>query len=159
MIKTLFILIAILVSNNDLKSQRTKIASIHIEKPNDWIDKSNSDIIDNLKKYELKETQLNDLINSNRGSLLLYTYLKHNPVNYPGVIPTIQINLRPNPNTEFKSFKKSMTQSIIQMKSMLTNFQVIKELQEIEIDNKKCIFFLSSFDMTLPNGEIEKIRS
>ncbi len=133
--------------------------SLTLEKPAGWIDNSNLDVIANLEKYDLQETELKDLINSYQGSLTTHIYMKYDPASYPGIIPTVQVNLRPNPNQEFNTFKTAIQHSMTAMANLLANFQVIQSLQELEIGGRKGVYFLASFDMKLPNGQIEKIRS
>lgn len=159
MIRTILFLLTLLTVTSKLYSQQSAVPTLKIDKPDDWFDNSNLDLLANLEKYEMEESQLRSLINSNRGSIPINVYMKYNPANYPGIIPTIQINLRPNPNKEFRFFKMSMEQSIQQMGNMLTNFEVIDELQEVEIDGRKGVHFLASFEMKLPDGALEKIRS
>jgi len=157
MIRLLFILIVL--ATNQLHSQQSGIPSLDIVMPDSWFDNSNLDVLENLEKFEMEETQLKKLVNSNRGSLPIHIYMKYERSKHPGIIPTVQINLRQNPNRDFDFFKKSMEQSMLQMGGMLNNFSVIKEFHEIEIDSHKGIHFLASFDMKLPDGSTEKIRS
>ena len=158
MIRIILLVFSVLTTC-ELYSQQSDVPTLKIDKPEGWYDNSNLDVLANLEKYEMEESQLRNLINSNRGSLPTHIYMKYNPVGYPGIIPTVQINLRPNPNKEFESFKKSMEQSMQQMSAVLTNFEVINELKEIKLDGRKAIHFLASFEMKLPDGSIDKIRS
>jgi len=159
MTRIIIITLTIITVTSELYSQKSKVPILKIDRPDNWYDNSNIDIQANLERYEMKESQLKDLINSNRGSIPTHIYMKYNPAGYPGIIPTVQINLRPNPNQEFKHFKMSMEHSVKQMSTILTNFKVIDKLQEIEIDGFKAIYFQASFEMKLPNNSIEKIRS
>lgn len=159
MIRAILLVFTVFTTCELYSQQLGILPTIKIDKPDRWYDNSNLDVLSNLDKYEMKESQLRNLINSNRGNVPSHVYMKYNPAEYPGIIPTVQINLRPNPNKEFESFKKSMEQSVLQMGTILNNFEVINELKEVEIDDRRSIYFLASFDMKLSDGSINKIRS
>jgi len=53
----------------------------------------------------------------------------------------------------------AMSNSIVSMSELLDKFELIKEMEECEIDGKKGVYFISSFEMKLGENETEKIRS
>jgi hypothetical protein len=142
-----------------LFAQKVKVPALKFQKPSGWHNSSNLDVVANLERYEMEEERLHQLIRTNNGSVLTHLYTKYNPKGYPGVIPTIQVILRPNTTPDFKTFKSLLQMSVVQMGALLPNFELIQELTEIEIDGRKAVYFLASFEMELPNGSVQKVRS
>lgn len=81
-----------------------------IEQPKDWLVGDNKTRMDNLAKLKIDETALNEMIKSNKGSLLLTSFYKYDIKTTAGLIPTIQINVLNNPTTTFEQFNTAMSQ-------------------------------------------------
>lgn len=45
------------------------------------------------------------------------------------------------------------------MSEIMTNFKIIQNLDDVTIDGKKGIRFISSFDLAIENDKIETVRS
>ena len=149
------------VSQNEEESklENDKIEGFSIPLPEDWIDRSDLNIKDNLSKFEMEEEQLSKMIKSHNGSIPIAIYVKYDPSTHGGVIPTIQVNLRPNGTKSMKSFKAEMEKSIIAMSNYMSKFKIIQELEEVVVDGVKGLRFISQFDMMGTTGEDMTIRS
>lgn len=161
--KKIILSIAILIlaygcTNQVEKGQNAK-SSFYIDKPENWYSQSDETIYDNLSKFEFSDAELNKILKTHGGSVPLLIYTKYKPEDYEGIIPTIQINLRPNQTDNFAEFKESIIQSAKQLKNIFNNFEYIDEPHEIEIAGIKSIYFKSKFDLQLQNGEITNVRS
>jgi len=139
--------------------ENKKIEGFNIPLPENWIDKSQLSIKENLSKFDLEESEISNLLKTHNGSIPIAIYMKHNPSEFSGPIPTIQVNLRPNNSKNLISFKKVMQKSILQVSDYFSNFTIITPLEEIEIDGIKGIKFVSQFELPNKFGDAWTIRS
>ncbi|MBE8714965.1 hypothetical protein [Sphingobacterium hungaricum] len=130
-----------------------------MQEPDNWIEVSNEGLISNLKNLELTEESLSKLISDSKGSLLLTSYYKYNPQTHPGLIPTIQVNVRAKGNTTFEQFKRSMAESTESFKNYFPDFELIKDITEVEVSGIKSIYFVAKFSMNTQDGQEVKVRS
>lgn len=61
-----------------------KAYAFAMQKPTDWIERQDRELISNLKKYELDKKALDDLIRQNKDSLLLPFMINMIPKHTPG---------------------------------------------------------------------------
>jgi hypothetical protein len=130
----------------------------YIKQPENWFSATEFDIIENVDRFDMSKKQINDLIKSNRGSVLILAYTKYDPAEYVGLIPTVQVNLRPNPRNSFEKFKMDIVESAEQLKTQFTNYVITEKLTEIEIDKIKSLYFKSEFELTI-GEEVSKVKS
>ena len=134
------------------------IIEIKVPLPAEWKNRSDLDIGENLFKFDIEENDIEQLLAQHNSNIPVAVYMKYNPEEYAGIIPTIQVNLRPNNTPNFEIFKEMMQQSMSQMGDFLTNFEVLTPIQDIAIDGIKGIMFLAKFDLS--NGvDVWAIRS
>lgn len=161
--KLIFItLVLSLVSVNNGKAQevfKQDKYGISIEKPAEWLEADNKQLLKNLEKFELDDQKLEKLIKDNNGSILLTSFYKYNPQTHAGLIPTIQLNVRLNPTRNFEEFKSSMVQSANSFKQYFSDFRFETEPKVIEVDGIKSIYFVGNFTMNTQSGEPMKVRS
>lgn len=127
--------------------------------PNNWIEANNSELLKNIKKFELTKEELTKFISDHKGSVLLTSYYKYDPKTHAGLIPTIQINVRVNATRSFDEFTSLMTQSANSIKQYFEDFSFDVEPMVVEVSGIKSIYFVSKFTMQTPNGGIMKVRS
>ena len=125
------------------------IIEIKVPLPAEWKNRSDLDIGENLFKFDIEENDIEQLLAQHNSNIPVAVYMKYNPEEYAGIIPTIQVNLRPNNTPNFEIFKEMMQQSMSQMGDFLTNFEVLTPIKDIAIDGIKGIMFLSKFDILL----------
>lgn len=133
--------------------------SISIHKPEGWIDESDTDIRENLNKYSLESETVSELMNTTNGLIPVAIYTKYDRMEHQGVIPTIQVNLLPNQALSFADFKSDIKRSVTQMKNLYSSFKMIREFENIELDRKKGLHFIASFDLPLTESEMVSVRS
>jgi hypothetical protein len=102
---------------------------------------------------------LQKILRTNRGSILLSSFYKYDPKTHPGLIPTIQINVRLKPDVDFEQFKILMIQSAKGFSTVFSDFVYIIEPVEIEISGVKSVYFVGKFTMKTQNGQEMKVRS
>jgi hypothetical protein len=154
-LSTFIILILSCNSNNHIN----KIEGFKIPLPENWIDKSELSVKDNLSKFNLNDSEVSSLLKNHNGSIPVAIYTKYDPSEINGPIPTIQVNIRPNNTKDFNGFKKIMTSSITQMKNYFSNFKIISPMEEVLIDSIKGIKFITQFDLPNNQGTSWTIRS
>jgi hypothetical protein len=146
---------------NNKFEENNKIDGFSIPLPNNWVDKSQLDIKDNLSSFDFNDDEITKILKSHNGSIPIVIYMKYDPdTAVAGVpIPTIQVNLRPNNSRDFNDFKKVMQNSILEFNDYFSNFKLIEPLGEVEIDGIKGVRFIFEFELPIQQGEIWKIRS
>ena len=130
-----------------------------MEKPSDWIEADNKDLLDNLAKFELDDEKLAKFVKDHNGSILLTSFYKYNPRTHAGLIPTIQVNVRLNGTRNFEEFKNLITQSANSFKQYFDDFKFESEPKVVEIDGVKSVYFVGNFSMETQSGELMKVRS
>ena len=155
----LLITLSIFQLSCNSSTEKDNIKSISIPTPNDWKNQTDFEINKNLNSFKLTDKELTSLIESNKGSIPVLVYMKYNPTEFAGPIPTIQVNLRPDQTKSLSELEKTLKSSIIQMSSYFQNFKIITPLQETEIGGLKGFMFMSQFDMNGNSGENWTIRS
>ena len=153
------IILSVLFISCSSQTENKKIEGFKIPKPENWIDKSELSVKDNLFKYNLKDEEISKLLKSHNGSVPVVIYTKNDPSEYSGIILTIQVLLRPNNSKDIISFKKMMEPSLKQMADAFSNFEILSPLEIIEIDGFKALKFISQFDMPINENETSTIRS
>jgi len=160
--KNIFLLFGIALFSNNVISQsifRSKEYGFEMQYPNNWKQANNSMLLDNLEKFEVNEENLQKILRTNRGSILLSSFYKYDPKTHPGLIPTIQINVRLKPDVDFEQFKILMIQSAKGFSTVFSDFVYIIEPVEIEISGVKSVYFVGKFTMKTQNGQEMKVRS
>ena len=134
------------------------ITEIKVPLPKSWKNKSDLEVSKNLFKFDFEEKDLQNMLAQHNSNIPVAIYMKYDPSEYAGIIPTIQVNLRPNNTPNFDIFKAMMQQSMSQMGDYFKNFEVISPMQDIMVGGIKGVMFLAKFNLT--NGvDVWTIRS
>jgi hypothetical protein len=157
-ILTTTVLLALIISCGSQTTDNI-IEGFQIPLPEKWMDKSELSVKDNLSKFNLKESEILALMRSHNNSIPVAIYMKYDPSEYNGPIPTIQVNLRPNNSQDLTDFKTVMQNSITQMEGYFSNFEILTPMEETIVDGIKGIMFVSQFEMLNKTGENWTIRS
>lgn len=128
-------------------------------KPKDWLENKDISVLKNLNRFDLKDDELKTLIESHENSLTLASYYKYHPSTRAGLIPTVNILLRPNPNRDFESFFRAIAASAASMKSVFNDFVFLEEPRMLELDGQRTIYFVCTFTMKATDGKPIKARS
>src|ERR1043165_2388211 len=121
----LLLIVSFKQTNNNL--------SFSLTPPSNWQGVTNKDLFDNLGKFKTTDQELNKYISDHKGSVLLMSYMKHNPAEHAGLIPAVQVNLRHNDAKSFSQFVSIMTKSAESMKNYLHNFEYIDKPKTITL--------------------------
>lgn len=145
---TLTILLSLIfISGFDCFSQtkETEPKGIVFERPSGWFALGDRERIANLKKFEFSKEQLSKLLADDRSSTVIAVFYRDDPSKTPGIIPTIQIIIRPKPGApDFEQFKKSIVRSIANT-DLLDEFSLIGEVETPVISNVRSVLLHGRF--------------
>jgi hypothetical protein len=120
-----------------------------IEQPSKWIKAKEGETTENLKNnIKLDEKVIAKLIEQNKGSIQVVTFFKYPIETTAGIIPTIKVNLRNNPNENFSDFRKSIEASFSGIKKVFPDFKYTSAPTETVIDGKKCVTATCMYTLT-----------
>ncbi|WP_294818690.1 hypothetical protein [uncultured Flavobacterium sp.] len=130
-----------------------------MDEPDGWIWGNNDDLKQNLGKLDLDNKKLLRIIEDHKGSLLLMSYYKYDPMTKAGLIPALQVNVREIRNKDFNVFKSYIIKSANGLKNLYPDYEFIDDPQEVKISRVKSIYFSGKFTMKTQQGETYRIRS
>ena len=133
--------------------------SFSMLKPMGWVERQNTELINNLKRYEIGSKTLNDLIKQHQKTVALASYYKYDTQTHAGLIPTVNVLVRQNQTQTFDNFMSMITQSANGMKQMFKDMEYIKKPEVLIIDGVKSVYFVNKFTMKLADGTSIKVRS
>lgn len=145
-----------LVSIYSQERFEVKNIGFSIQEPKDWEIVEEQDILENIKKFDFNNKQLNDLISS--GGLNLVTFTKYNPKKYSGIIPTIKIRVLKTNAKNSEDLLKSIELSNAEAKKVLDDFAFSKKPTVIKISNNDAVAFSVNFKLK-KNEKEYKINS
>jgi hypothetical protein len=88
------------------------------------------------------------LIEQNKGTIQVVTFFKYPIETTAGILPTIKVNLRNNPNENFSDFRKSIEASFSGIKKVFPDFKYTSAPTETVIDGKKCVTATCMYTLT-----------
>lgn len=130
-----------------------------MDEPEGWIWANNDDLKQNLSKLDLDNAKLLKIIHDHKGSLLLMSYYKYDPMTKPGLIPAIQVNVREMRNKDFEVFKSYIIKSANSFRDLYPDYEFIDAPKDIKINRVKSIYFSGKFTMKTQKGEEHRVRS
>lgn len=130
-----------------------------MQAPKGWFSVDKEGLNSNLRKFEFSEGDMNKLLEEQNANVLISAYYKYDPQVTPGIIPTIQINARPNKTRNFDTFRIAIIRSIEVFKQGLDEFKLIEEPKELEIAGTRSVFVHGTFVMKTPDGRKFNVRS
>lgn len=137
----------------------SKQFGIKMSKPQNWIAATNTDLQNNLDKIKFNDEELQKVLNSNKGILILSTYYKYKADSAAGLIPTIKVTVRANPTTNMSDFKQVMAASTERVKTVVKNFEFIENFKEVNIFGFPSLYYNCRYSLTLANGNNMKVRN
>ena len=143
--KNIILLLVIPLFSNNVISQsifRNKAYGFEMQSPKNWKQANNTLLLENLENFDVNEESLQKILQTNKGSILLTSYYKYDPKTHPGLIPTIQINVRQKPDIDFEQFKMLMIQSAKGFSTVFSDFTYITAPGEIEISGVRSFYFV-----------------
>ena len=156
--QSIFVLICSIACSLPAQSQSSDFAGFTLELPDGWYDASQLDIQENLTRYDIGDDEIAELMKTHRGSIPVHIYLKHDPSQHAGIIPTIQVLIRPNNARNLEEFTQMMERSLDQMDEVMTNLTINQNLATVTVGNHEGVYLITEFDMSYA-GETQRVRS
>ncbi|MCX6265239.1 MAG: hypothetical protein NTZ47_11985 [Bacteroidetes bacterium] len=138
---------------------RSKAYGFEMQSPKNWNEATNAVLMNNLAKLYNSNENLQKILQSNKGSLLLSSFYKYDPQFHPGLIPTIKINVRQKTDVDFGKFMSNITQSAKGFFTIFKDFEYLTAPTEIEISGIKSVYFIGKFTLRTQDGQEMKVRS
>lgn len=136
----------------------TKFA-FSMRQPKGWFQIKKDGLSKNLEKFDFTQAELDRMLKDQNTSVLVAAFTKYDPKTTPGVIPTIQIAVRPNTTKDFRTFKAALIRSIENLRKQFDEFELIGEPAEVEIGGIRSLLMHASFVMKAADGRVFKVRS
>jgi len=135
-----------------------KNVGFSMEQPANWETMQQGEALANVReKLAMDPMLINKLIQDNKGTVEVVTFMKY-PVNqYEGVIPTIKVNLRSLTQMPTYRFKESIADSFRALKTTFPDFKFIKEPEAIEVDGFYAVHAVCSYSFKTRKGS-EKVK-
>lgn len=130
-----------------------------MREPKDWIVVTNEDLKKNIEKFDISEEKLKGIFQTNKGAILLTAYTKYDTAEEAGLIPKVQIDVRPQNTKNFAQFKTQLTRSAEDIKNLLPEYEFIQAPQEINISGIRSIVFTTKFTLTMQDGQKLNVRA
>lgn len=135
------------------------IDGIKIPLPESWINKSQSPIKDSLANFQLTESDIAEHFKTNPNGIPVAIFLKYEPTETSGPIPTIQVNIMPNTAEGPLDLKAELQNSMTQLETHFKPFEVLTPIEEIEVDGIKGMRYIAQLEMPNDAGEVWTIKS
>lgn len=155
----LVLLVAGLTNLASCQNVESKKYAFSMQDPKGWHSIDKKGLNSNLKKFEFTEAEIEQLLKEQNANILIAAYYKYDPKITPGIIPTIQINARPNRTRDFEAFKLAIIRSIDSFKKSLDEFNLIEEPREVIVGGVRAILVHGTFVMKTPDGRKFSVRS
>lgn len=121
-------------------------SDLTFEKPPNWFEGDNELRTANLKKYEFSKANLAKLSANEKSSGVVAVFYRDNPKNTPGIIPTIQVILRPKSSTmNFDQFKKAVSNTAIF--AALEDFSLSEDVAVVDVSGVKSVLMNATFKL------------
>jgi len=154
----LAIVLCLSIASNAQERFELQKIGFSIAVPEGWFTFSDTEMMQNLEKFDFTEQQRDNLSKNLNESILLKTFTKYNPKKVAGIIPTIKITLRTNPTKSdeaFLDFVKAMNRGA---KMQLDEFSVVEQPVLKQISGSSAVTSVYSFMLKM-GDENYKIKS
>lgn len=152
------LLLSLIIGCAPEAAKTSSIDGIQIPLPEDWIDKSQSPIKDSLANFQLTESAIKEHFKTNKNGIPVAIFLKYEPTETSGPIPTIQVNIMPNTAEGPLDLKSELQSSITTMETHFNTFEILTPLEEIIVDEIKGMRYVGQLDMPNDIGEVWTVK-
>lgn len=153
----LFFFLFLTFIGNSQEKYEIKELGFSIEIPEKWNKIENEDLKKSLQKFDYSDKTITDYMSKINSSLDFATFLKYNPREYTGVIPTIKIRAAKSKFKDSKILLKSIENSIVKSQKTLKDFKYIEKPSIFKISNHEVVKFSGKYKMTYDEIEYEVI--
>ena len=132
---------------------------VSFRSPRGWFTPQRETMIDNIRKLDSDKENIAAILATQRGSLPLASYLKHDPRGHAGMIPTINVIGRPNPHNAFEVFRDAVAAQSRLIGATLRNYQVTTPVTERDVSGRRVVYFVAEFDLAREAGDSYRVSS
>jgi hypothetical protein len=130
-----------------------------IEKPQEWYEVKDNDMLDNLGRYKFNEQKLVEMLKQHKNSIVLVSYYKYDLQNHTGMTPTVNVMVRPNDASSDEAFLTQIIRSFEAFSKNFSDFKFTEQPHIATIDGIKSARFTATFTLTTAAGIKRKVRS
>lgn len=130
-----------------------------MREPENWIVLTDAELKKNLDKFDITEEKLKGIFQTSRGTILLTAYAKYEATKKAGLIPKVQVDIRPNGTKNFKQFKASLTRSAENIGKLLEDYEFVQSPEEITVSGIRSVVLTTKFSITMQDGQELKVRA
>jgi hypothetical protein len=154
----LFVLTILVFSSGAFSQTTAEMPNdLTFEKPLGWFEADNNLRTSNLKKYGFSKSSLAKLSANDRSSGVVAVFYRDDPKKTQGIIPTIQVILRPKAATvSFDQFKKAIANPAIF--ASLEEFALAEDVKTIEVSSVKSVLMNATFRLRM-GDELFQIKT
>ena len=162
----IFALAALIQSTPIWGGERTDLADKPVELarfgvvfhgPRDWYTPDPDVILDNLRKLDSEKENLREILASHGRSMVIATYLKHDPRRHQGMVPTINVLGIASSHKTFDHFRAMIAASARSIGSVLQNYVVKTEPTERILAGRRVVFFVAEYDISTRDGVTRRV--
>lgn len=125
-----------------------------MQEPEGWIKAEENESLKNIKEQiNLSEKKMDELIESNKGTIEIATFYKYDAHLVNGVIPTVKVSFRKHPAKTFKEFQQVIDYTIVKMKKTFPKFTITLPPTKRKLNGKDCIYYESINIVPFKTGE------
>ncbi len=132
---------------------------VSFQPPRDWFQAEPEKMRENVRKLDQAKEDIAAILASDRDSVVLGSYAQYDPRTQSGLIPTINVVARPNPNRTFDSFRDAIAASCRAMGATLRNFKVRTDAVERKVSGRAAVYFACEYDLTTAKDETYRVQS
>jgi len=128
-----------------------------MQRPKNWTVTDKEYLNQNVKKIDLSEAAIAKILNESNNTLVVMAFLKYDPRTKSGLIPTIQVRLRPNPINDFSVFMTAFVKSLSKMP--FEGFHVEGSPKEVSISGHRAVLVNATYTIGTADGQTLPTRS
>ena len=133
-----------------------------MKKPVGWVSADKALLTGNIKKLDMSEAEIQQLLKNSEGSILLFAFTKYPANKRPGVNPTIQarvISTKLDRPLTFEEFKPAIVHALTTQLKVFDQHEFVVEPTEITVGNVKGVYAVSTYLLGTQAGQKYRIRS
>jgi hypothetical protein len=130
-----------------------------MQQPTAWngIDKGMLD--ENVRKLDLTDEARAKMVSSTNNSVVVMAFTKYDPTKKPGVIPTIQVRMLPNPVPDFPTFMEAIVRNMSPGKVPFESYEFIEQPKEISLSGFRTVNIHSRYVLHTQDGQTLNVRT
>ncbi|KOS06793.1 hypothetical protein AM493_12740 [Flavobacterium akiainvivens] len=158
--KKVFILLFFAVITAAFGQERYTINAFgfSVQPPADWFVTELGGARENLDKFDLSEEQRASILKDYATVSGFAAFYKYDPKKYAGIIPTVNVVVKPLKNATYEGFKKLLESAEAQYSKVLENYKT-GSIKPLTFPGGKAWEMQSTYDFKNPAGEKVFLKS